>query len=88
MGSYHFSELPLIMGTHGDYRGSSTAFETELSNTMQDLWLAFAKDPNGGLTSSSWTPYSSNGTALVLGRDDTLVQNEPVVNLDGACSAP
>lgn len=37
------------MGTDSDYRSNSTAFETQLSEKMQDLWLAFAQNPKTGL---------------------------------------
>lgn len=87
MGAYHFAELPLIMGTHSDYRSNSTPFEFALSHKMQDLWLAFAKDPENGVPSRGWTPYSSNGSAVVFGKDNTLVQKESIATLDARCPA-
>ncbi|KAI1307854.1 Alpha/Beta hydrolase protein [Xylaria venustula] len=86
LGAYHFSEVPLIMGTHSDYRGKSTAFQYSLSHKMQDLWLAFAKDPQNGLECHGWTPYASNGKALVFGKNDVLVQTENIESLDAACN--
>ncbi|OTA26318.1 hypothetical protein BTJ68_10564 [Hortaea werneckii EXF-2000] len=35
MGAYHSSELPMIFGTHYEYRGNSTPFEWEVAHTMQ-----------------------------------------------------
>ncbi|KZM19150.1 hydrolase [Ascochyta rabiei] len=75
MGAYHFAEIPLITGTHADYRGNSTSFESALSETMQEYWLAFIKDPMHGLTQTGWPEYiGSNGTVIVFGEDDELIQ--------------
>lgn len=41
MGAWHAAELPLVFGTHADYRGDSTALESATSHAMQDAWLAF-----------------------------------------------
>ncbi|KAI4860816.1 para-nitrobenzyl esterase [Hypoxylon rubiginosum] len=86
VGAYHFAELPLVTGTHNDYRSPSTPFETSLSHLMQDMWLAFANDPREGLKRYNWTPYASNGTALVLGRDGVLAQPEAISTIDAGCS--
>ncbi|KAI6092713.1 Alpha/Beta hydrolase protein [Hypoxylon rubiginosum] len=86
VGAYHFAELPLVMGTHSDYRTPSTPFETSLSHLMQDMWLAFVNDPHGGLKRYNWAPYSSNGTALVLGKDNVLAQPGEVSTIDAGCS--
>lgn len=75
------------MGTHSDYRNPSTDFESRLSEKMQDMWLAFAKDPWNGLRRHSWSPYSSDGTALVLGKDDVLIATSSIAHLDSGCSA-
>ena len=75
------------MGTYGDYRGKPTPLETQVSHTMQDFWLAFAKDPEKGLLNEGWTPYSANGEAEVFARDGTVVQKESVQTLDGGCLA-
>ena len=47
-GAYHSSELPLLFGTHDEYRTRSTKFEWEVSYAMQALWLSFAEDPARG----------------------------------------
>ncbi|PYI14925.1 carboxylesterase, type B [Aspergillus violaceofuscus CBS 115571] len=71
MGAYHCSELPLLFGTSGDFRGADTPFETEVSRRMQQLWLAFVKSPACGLAAHGWQDASSglvqvfaNGTAV------------------------
>lgn len=48
-GAYHVPELPLIFGTHDIAQGPSTDCEIAVSRRMQDLWLAFMKDPIKGL---------------------------------------
>ncbi|KAI0378283.1 alpha/beta-hydrolase [Hypomontagnella monticulosa] len=86
VGAYHFSEIPLIMGTHSEFRNPSPLFEVGLSHLMQDMWLAFANDPWNGLKHFGWHPYSSNGTAFVLGGNNILARPEHVATLDVACS--
>ncbi|KAI1619453.1 Alpha/Beta hydrolase protein [Exophiala viscosa] len=60
MGPYHSSELPMIFGTYGDFRGPGTAFEQSTSEAMQDLYLAFARDPVNGPANLGWPKYSEN----------------------------
>lgn len=66
MGAYHSSELPLLMGTYGDFRGNGTDFERATSEAMQDFYLAFALDPEGGLEAKGW-PRSTTGLIEVFG---------------------
>jgi cholinesterase len=65
MGAYHSSELPLLMGTHPNFRGPSSRLEYATSYAMQDAWVAFAKDPQNGLTEQDWKPYPQLGMAVV-----------------------
>lgn len=57
MGAYHSSELPLLFGTHGNFRGASTQYQNAVSEAMQDAWRAFADDPWGGLEKLDWPQY-------------------------------
>ena len=75
------------MGTDGEFVSNSTPFEVALSHKMQDLWLAFAQDAKLGLTRHGWYPYSTNGTALVLAKNTTLVSRESIAVLDAGCAA-
>lgn len=59
MGAYHSSELPLLFGTHGNYRGRSTKYEIAVSEAMQDAWRAFANSPRHGLAKESWSQFNS-----------------------------
>ena len=60
MGVYHGSELPMLFGTHGLYRGASTYLENQTSSDMQHTWLAF-------LGSREFGPVFKGGT-LGMGR--------------------
>jgi acetylcholinesterase len=93
-GAYHSSELPLIFGTSGIARGTDTALETTLSERMQDLWLAFASNPENGLEKEGWEEYRPGGSAVVLGEDGVLVGSigtdeleAPCLGLDGKAGA-
>ncbi|KAK1981780.1 carboxylesterase [Colletotrichum cereale] len=61
MGAYHGSELPLIFGTHADFRGDSTPFEYDLSHTMMDAYTAFVKGSTAGLEAIGWPAYTADG---------------------------
>ncbi|KAJ7744951.1 para-nitrobenzyl esterase [Mycena maculata] len=84
-GAYHGAELPLIFGTAGQYHGASTPYEDVVSMKLQDLWLAFAQDPQNGLLAAGWAPYGA-GVAVLLGDTDTPVKQIDVHELDdGVC---
>jgi acetylcholinesterase len=70
LGAYHSSELPMIFGTSGDFRGPSTSFELATSRAMQDRWLAFAEDPEGGLERLGWGNSSAQEAAVFGGFDE------------------
>lgn len=73
MGAYHQSELPLLFGTHGNYRRASTKLETAVSEAMQDAWRAFAEDQETGLAGLGWAQFSSNHDAIrVFGGNGTV----------------
>jgi carboxylesterase type B len=86
LGAYHGSELPLLFGTHGNYRGSSTEYEIAVSKAMQDAWRAFANNPEHGLAGQLWPPstpnrdvvrwFGENGTVARNGVDDLKVYQE------------
>ncbi|EQB43810.1 carboxylesterase [Colletotrichum gloeosporioides Cg-14] len=78
-GAFHSAELPLIFGTHDIARENSTAFEYEVSDEMQDLWLSFIVDPENGPTSEGWDATLLGGlettqTGIDIGYQGTLVQ--------------
>ncbi|KLU89461.1 acetylcholinesterase [Magnaporthiopsis poae ATCC 64411] len=78
-GAFHSADLPLFFGTHDIARGQSTPFEYELSNVMQDLYLAFIEDPAAGLTKKGWEPtppgpLGTIQTGVDLGHNGVLIQ--------------
>jgi cholinesterase len=76
MGAYHQSELPMLFGTHGNYRGPSTKHEIAVSEAMQDAWRAFAADPKRGLAGQNWPQYTPNRDAVrSFGENGTVGRN-------------
>ncbi|TLD27520.1 para-nitrobenzyl esterase [Venturia nashicola] len=86
LGAYHSAEVPLIMGTSGQFRGNNTVFEKSVSEKMQDLWLAFASDPNGGLEKQGWNAYRPGGEAVVFGERDVVMGKIGVDELEKPCN--
>lgn len=84
-GAYHASELPLLFGTAGEFHGASTAYEDTVSRTLQDFWLAFAMDPEHGLSSVGWSPYG-DGKAVLIGDTDMPVKLVDIAQLDQVCN--
>ncbi|KAK8016668.1 triacylglycerol lipase V precursor [Apiospora rasikravindrae] len=69
LGAMHSSDLPLIFGTHYQFRGNSTELEWQTSYAMEDMWVAFATDPSKDPSTSSglvWPKYSLDGETVVL----------------------
>jgi acetylcholinesterase len=85
MGAYHSGELPMIFGTDGDFRGPSTKFEKETSIKMQDLWLAFANDPEHGVEELGWANVTS-GSVNAFGADNKTARLISAATLDAPCS--
>lgn len=87
MGAYHSSELPLVFGTRGQFRGPATAFEEEVSKAMQDLWVAFAQNPE---TATGWVEAGDTGEVTVFAKgspaDGTAVTTVAAGDIDGGCS--
>jgi carboxylesterase type B len=76
MGAYHGADLPMLFGTHGNYRGASTEYEIAVSEAMQDAWRAFANDPHHALDGQGWEPYTPDRDVVrVIGEGDTVARN-------------
>ncbi|KAL5933557.1 hypothetical protein ACKVV7_005493 [Pyricularia oryzae] len=58
MGAYHSGELPMLFGTHGDFRGDSTQLERDTSAAMQDAWLALVRDGAAGVEALGWPAFA------------------------------
>lgn len=78
---FHAAELPLVFGTVGKYHGENTAYEDAVSEKMQDLWVAFANDPENGLKSEGWDTYG-DGKAVLLGGSNCPMEVIDVAQLD------
>ncbi|KAJ5918838.1 hypothetical protein N7454_009982 [Penicillium verhagenii] len=87
LGAYHTAELPLIFGTSSIY-GPDTRFEKVVSAKMQDLWLAFAKDPDSGLAQQGW-PRSTSGELLLLANTVNHTVSSIIADsvIDDACTS-
>ncbi|KAL2069852.1 hypothetical protein VTL71DRAFT_14531 [Oculimacula yallundae] len=87
MGAYHSSELPLIFGTHA-LNGESTAFEEEVSEAMQDAYVAFARDPAAGLDEVQWPAYEgAYGEVREFAKDGVVAQMVSLTEIENGCAA-
>ncbi|KAJ7581501.1 carboxylesterase [Mycena floridula] len=59
--AFHTAEIRFVFNTISN----PTAEMSGLSNTMQDAWTAFAKDPSGGLDNLGWPRYDPTTDTLV-----------------------
>ncbi|KAB8275855.1 Alpha/Beta hydrolase protein [Aspergillus minisclerotigenes] len=87
LGAYHTSELPLLFGTSGIY-GPDSHFEKAVSVKMQDLWVAFAKDPEDGLVHQGWPKAAStDGKVMILADSDSNTVSTVMAEraIDDAC---
>lgn len=86
-GAYHSAELPLIFGTYGIVRGEGTAFEKQVSEKMQDYWLAFAEDSINGLPKLGWhSSQNGKGEGVWIGRENVVTQPISESRLDAPCN--
>ncbi|KAI0127035.1 Alpha/Beta hydrolase protein [Xylariales sp. AK1849] len=78
VGATHSAELPLLFGTHYEYRGNSTEFEWETSYGMEALWLSFASNPDQEPTDGNgvtWPKYNPSTSSMVeFAADDKWIQ--------------
>jgi len=54
---------------------------------MQDLWLAFMRDPVNGLPNQGWTPYvpGEAGYSLQFAWNGTVTSRIPLQRFDANC---
>lgn len=65
MGSWHNSDLPLIFGTHSNYRGPSTQLENETSIALQDAWLSLVSGGEVATLAQDWPLYNKDAGSLM-----------------------
>jgi carboxylesterase type B len=85
-GAYHASELPLLFGTAGKFHGPSTSYENVVGALLQDLWLDFSRDPQGGLKRAGWGSFEA-GKAVLLGDADVPMKMIELQELDDVCAS-
>ncbi|RAK80879.1 carboxylesterase [Aspergillus fijiensis CBS 313.89] len=101
-GAYHSSELPMLFGTHFQYRGPSTQFEWDVSYAMEALWLSFAEDPARGparlaiegaavnpnnRSLFNWPEFEQGSDNMLLfAEDGVLMQLVSSERIDGNCT--
>ncbi|PSR80480.1 Alpha/Beta hydrolase protein [Coniella lustricola] len=92
LGAYHYSDLYMFFGTWPIAPGETSELEAETSHKMQDLLVAFVKDPDNGLSDLGWPTYDTReadgGTAARFGAPGQVVQYVSGNNasLEGACT--
>lgn len=60
LGAYHYSDLYMFFGTWTIAPGEVSELEIETSQKMQDLLVAFVKDPENGLSDLGWPLYDTS----------------------------
>lgn len=66
--AYHASEIPLVFGTYNATTTTNvppSSVEIALSKTMQQAWVAFARNPANGLLSMGWPAYNGSEQAII-----------------------
>ncbi|BCS19734.1 uncharacterized protein APUU_20166A [Aspergillus puulaauensis] len=63
LGAYHTSEVPILFGTYNltHLQPRPGANEIAVSKYIQGAWVAFAKDPQHGLSRYGWPQFRFNG---------------------------
>jgi acetylcholinesterase len=85
-GAYHSSDIPMVFGTYALSRGPGTEFQKQVSEKMQEYWLAFAEDPVNGLPKLGWDSYQGGaGEGFMFGYEDQAVQPIVESRLDQPC---
>ncbi|KAE8209385.1 hypothetical protein CF327_g6622 [Tilletia walkeri] len=95
IGTYHFSEIPQILGTTPPYwvsdssqRAPPTPAQLANSRAFQTMWRAFAHDPLHGLERFGWPQYSPRKRTIAHiakdNREDLVLEVAPAVE-DRTC---
>ncbi|KAK1149584.1 hypothetical protein N8T08_005133 [Aspergillus melleus] len=65
-GAYHGVDLPMVFGNSADISAASASkVEQEFSEYMASAWVAFARDPQKGLTKFGWPQYDAKKNTLI-----------------------
>jgi carboxylesterase type B len=64
--AYHTSEIPIVFGTYSQITDiPQTSDEIALSRYTQSAWVAFARDPQKGLSEFGWPTYNPTSDSLI-----------------------
>lgn len=78
LGAYHYSDLYMLFGSWGIAPGETSEFEAQTSEIMQDLLVAFVRDPENGLSDNGWPVFDTSaedgGTVARFGADGETMQ--------------
>lgn len=91
LGAYHYSDLYMLFGSWGIAPGEVSELEVQTSEAMQDLLIAFIKDPANGLSDNGWPVFDTSaeegGTVARFGADGEVLQYVSGNNasMEGAC---
>lgn len=65
-GAYHGTEMQMLFGNSGDVSGiAPSADQEELTKIMQSAWVAFARDPENGLSEFGWPLYEAGEETMI-----------------------
>ncbi|KAH8422568.1 uncharacterized protein LDX57_000321 [Aspergillus melleus] len=65
-GAYHGVDIPMVFGNSADISAvSASKVEQEFSQYMASAWVAFARDPQKGLTKFGWPQYDAKKNTLI-----------------------
>lgn len=65
-GAYHGTEMQMLFGNSGDVSGTApSAAQERLTETMQQAWVAFARDPKKGLKKFGWPEFDLEKKTLI-----------------------
>lgn len=92
LGAYHYSDLYMLFGTWPIAPGEVSGLEGQTSEQMQDMLVAFVKDPDHGLTNMGWPEYDTGaqdgGIVARFGADGQAAQYVTGADVEGACYIP
>ncbi|KAK4150340.1 acetylcholinesterase [Chaetomidium leptoderma] len=69
LGGMHSSDIPIVFGTHAQFRGNSTELEWQTSYAMEAFWVSFAANPSAGPrdhNGQTWPKYTESSRQIVV----------------------
>ncbi len=86
MGAYHGSDVPMVFGTY-QRRGGVTDFQGEVAGRMQEYFLGFMEDAEGGLEKMGWKPWGKDGGREMVrfGSGGVVERKVSADEVDDAC---